>query len=143
VSGIVSLGDPGLREFWVERHLCTLTTLRADGSPHVVAVGATLDPEAGLARVISSSTSAHVRHVRNGQARVAVCQVDGARWVTVEGLAVVRDDPESVAEAVRRYAGRYRTPRPNPARVAIVIQVTRVLGASRFRQTRAVASEHE
>jgi PPOX class probable F420-dependent enzyme len=139
----VSLVDAAFQEFWEERHLCTLTTLRADGSPHVVAVGATLDVVAGVARVISSAGSAHVRHIRRGQDRVALCQVDGARWATVEGVAVVRDDPEPVAEAVRRYAERYRTPRPNPARVAIEIRVTRVLGASRFRQTPAVASGHE
>jgi PPOX class probable F420-dependent enzyme len=132
VSGRVTIDHPELLEFWTERHLCTLTTLRADGSPHVVAVGATLDPAAGLARVISSSTSAHVRHVRAGQARVAICQVEGPRWATVEGLAVVRDDPESVAEAVERYAARYRTPRPNPARVALEITVTKILGSSRF-----------
>ncbi|HEY1118405.1 MAG TPA: pyridoxamine 5'-phosphate oxidase family protein, partial [Acidimicrobiales bacterium] len=29
------------RTFLTERHLATLTTLRADGSPHVVAVGFT------------------------------------------------------------------------------------------------------
>jgi len=132
VSGRVSLDHPELLEFWTERHLCTLTTLRSDGSPHVVAVGATLDPAAGLARVISSSSSAHVRHVRAGQTRVAICQLDGPRWATVEGLAVVRDDPAAVAEAVERYAARYRTPRPNPARVAIEITVTRILGSSRF-----------
>ncbi|MCM4077786.1 MULTISPECIES: pyridoxamine 5'-phosphate oxidase family protein [Paractinoplanes] len=132
MSGRVNLDNPSLLEFWTERHLCTLTTLRADGSPHVVAVGATLDPAAGLARVISSSTSAHVRHVRAGQQRVAICQVEGPRWATVEGLAVVRDDPGAVAEAVERYAARYRTPRPNPARVAIEITVTKILGSSRF-----------
>jgi pyridoxamine 5'-phosphate oxidase family protein len=27
------------RAFWTERHLATLTTLRADGTPHVVPVG--------------------------------------------------------------------------------------------------------
>jgi F420H(2)-dependent biliverdin reductase len=132
VSGRVTLDNPELLSFWTERHLCTLTTLRADGSPHVVAVGATLDPAAGLARVISSSSSAHVRHVRAGQTRVAICQVDGARWSTVEGLAVVRDDPASVASAVERYAARYRTPRPNPARVAIEVTITKILGSSRF-----------
>jgi F420H(2)-dependent biliverdin reductase len=121
-----------LLDFWTERHLCTLTTLRADGSPHVVAVGATLDPAAGLARVITSGTSAKVRHVRAGDGRVAICQVDGARWSTVEGRAVIRDDPESVADAVRRYAERYRQPRVNPARVVIEVSITRLLGSSRI-----------
>jgi PPOX class probable F420-dependent enzyme len=132
VSGRLSLDSAALRSFWTERHLCTLTTLRADGSPHVVAVGATLDPESGLARVISSGTSAKVRHVRAGAARVAICQVDGARWCTVEGLAVVRDDPAAVAEAERRYAERYRVPRPNPQRVVIEVTITRILGSDRL-----------
>jgi PPOX class probable F420-dependent enzyme len=130
---MIAIGNAPLLEFWTERHLCTLTTLRADGSPHVVAVGATLDPAAGLARVISSSTSAHVRHVLAGQARVAICQVEGPRWSTVEGLAVIRDDPSSVSEGEKRYAARYRVPRPNPARVVIEVAVTRILGSSGFR----------
>ncbi len=120
---------PALVEFWAERHLCTLTTLRADSSPHVVPVGATLDAAAGLVRVTASGTSAKIRHVRAGQARVAVCQVDHARWSTLEGLAVVRDDPDAVAEAVRRYAERYQPPRVNPRRVVLEITVTRVLGS--------------
>lgn len=119
---------PGLLAFLAERHLATLTTLRADGTPHVVPVGVTYDPEAGLARVICSGTSAKARHVREGRARVAVCQVEGRRWVTLEGAATVRDDRGSVAEAERRYAERYRPPRANPARVVIEIAVDRVLG---------------
>ncbi|MFF5537314.1 pyridoxamine 5'-phosphate oxidase family protein [Streptomyces cinerochromogenes] len=118
--------------FWRERHLCTLTTLRPDGSPHVVPVGVTYDAEAGLARVITSGTSAKARHVRAAGpegARVAVCQVDGRRWATLEGRARVRTEPERVAEAVRRYADRYeRTPSPNPSRVVIEIEVERTLG---------------
>jgi PPOX class probable F420-dependent enzyme len=132
MSGIVALEDAALLEFWAERHLCTLTTLRRDGSPHVVAVGATLEAAAGLVRVISSVSSVHVRHVLAGQDRVAICQVDGARWSTVEGKAVVRDSSDAVGEAVRRYAARYRTPRPNPSRVVIEVSVTKVLGSSRF-----------
>ena len=124
--------DSELRDFWAERHLCTLTTLRRDGSPHVVPVGATLDAEAGLARVTASRTSAKVRHVLAGAARVAICQVDGARWSTVEGRAVIRDDPAAVAEAERRYAARYRPPRPNPRRVVIEVTITGVLGSSRL-----------
>ena len=130
MSGTLSLSVPGVLEFWTKRHLCTLTTLRGDGSPHVVPVGATVDPEAGLLRVIASGGSAKVRQVRAGAERVAICQVDGARWSTIEGRAVVRDDPESVAEAERRYAQRYRPPRPNPQRVVIEVRITRVLGSA-------------
>ena len=119
---------PATLEFLTERHLATLTTLRADGSPHVVPVGVTFDAATSTARVITSGTSAKARHVRAGQARVAVCQVDGARWLTLEGTAVVKDDAASVADAVERYAQRYRQPRVNPARVVIEISVDRVLG---------------
>ncbi len=119
---------PELLGFLAERHLATLTTLRSDGTPHVVPVGVTFDPEARLARVITSGTSAKARHVREGQSRVAVCQVEGRRWLTLEGDATVRDDPDSVADAERRYAERYRPPRENPARVVIEIAVDRILG---------------
>ncbi|KUN24091.1 nitrilase [Streptomyces antibioticus] len=124
--------DPLYLSFWRERHLCTLTTLRPDGSPHVVPVGVTYDPEARLARVITNKSSAKVGHVRAAGpagALVAVCQVAGRRWATLEGRAYVRTDPERVAEAERRYAERYeRTPAPNPSRVVIEIELTRALG---------------
>jgi PPOX class probable F420-dependent enzyme len=123
---------PGYLAFWREYHLCTLTTPRPDGSPHVVPVGVTYDAQAGLARVIANTTSAKVRHVRaagSGGARVAVCQVEGRTWATLEGVATVSDDPERVAEAVRRYAERYgRTPAPNPDRIVIEIALTRAMG---------------
>ena len=121
---------PGLLDFLTERHLATLTTLRADGSPHVVPVGITYDAGTRIARVITSGTSAKAGHVRAGQQRVAVCQVDGRRWLTLEGTAVVRDDPASVADAERRYAVRYRQPRVNPARVVVEISVDRILGSA-------------
>ncbi|MGW5612640.1 pyridoxamine 5'-phosphate oxidase family protein [Streptomyces sp. NPDC003877] len=124
--------DPSYLDFWRERHLCTLTTLRPDGTPHVVPVGVTYDPAARLARVITNRTSAKVRHVlAAGEegAAVAVCQVAGRRWATLEGRAFVRAEPERVAEAERRYAERYeRTPAPNPSRVVIEIELTRALG---------------
>jgi len=123
----VHLG-PSVLTFLTERHLATLTTLRADGSPHVTPVGVTYDPTTGVARVITSGTSAKVRHVRDGKDRVAVCQVDGRRWLTLEGTAVVRDDAAAVADAVARYAQRYRQPRENAARVVIEISVDRILG---------------
>jgi hypothetical protein len=59
---------------------------------------------------------------------VAVCQLEGPKWSTLEGRAVLRDDPESVRDAENRYAARYRQPKPNPQRVVLEITVTRVLG---------------
>ena len=122
--------DPGpeLLAFLTERHLATLTTLRPDGTPHVVPVGFTYDATTRTARVITSGTSAKARHLRDGGGRVAVCQVDGRRWTTLEGTAVVRDDAAAVADAVARYAVRYRQPRQNPARVVLEISVDRILG---------------
>ena len=67
-------------------------------------------------------------HLGTAGGPVAVCQVDGRRWSTIEGYAVVRDDPAVVVDAERRYAERYRQPRPNPERVVIEIRVTRILG---------------
>jgi PPOX class probable F420-dependent enzyme len=118
------------RQFWTEPHLATLTTLRPDGTPHVVPVGVTLDPDAGIARVITSGTSQKARNIAAaGTLPVALCQVDGARWSTIEGTATVRPEPGAVAEGVRRYTERYREPRVNPQRVVIEIAVTRVLGS--------------
>jgi PPOX class probable F420-dependent enzyme len=119
------------RGLWAERHLCTVTTLRPDGSPHVVPMGVVLDTATGTAWAITSRDSRKVRNVRAAGpagAPVAVCCVDGRRWSTLEGLAQVRDEPALVREAEQRYAERYRVPRANPARVALVIDVTRVLG---------------
>ncbi|MQA97465.1 MAG: acyltransferase [Streptosporangiales bacterium] len=115
-------------EFWRERHLCTFTAVRPDGTPHVTPVGVTLDLEAGVARVITSGGSRKARLVAAGAADVALCQVDGRRWSTLEGTAVRRAEAGAVADAERRYAERYRPPRPNPARVVLEITVTRVLG---------------
>ncbi|MET7848059.1 TIGR03618 family F420-dependent PPOX class oxidoreductase [Streptomyces avermitilis] len=125
--------DPAYLDFWRERHLCTLTTLRPDGTPHVVPVGVTYDPEAGLARVITNKASTKVANVLAAAgpegARAAVCQVDGRRWATLEGRAWVRTEPARIAEAERRYAERYtRVPSPSPSRVVIEIELTSAMG---------------
>ena len=113
--------------FLTERHLATLTTLRADGSPHVVPVGFSYDVQQGLVRVITFAGSIKARNAARG-GRAAVSQVDGGRWATLEGVARVADDPASVALAVAGYAGRYRQPSERPDRVAIEIKVDKVMG---------------
>jgi PPOX class probable F420-dependent enzyme len=125
---------PALLEFWTERHLCTLTTLRADGRPHVAPVGVALDVEERCAWVITDGTSRKAAHAM-ADGRVAACQVDGRRWSTLEGTARVLTDEASVRRAVERYAERYRTPRPNPRRVALRIEVERFLVSPAFADT--------
>jgi PPOX class probable F420-dependent enzyme len=116
-------------DFWTERHICTLASVRPDGTPHLVPVGAVYDPATGVARIITSGTSAKARRIAAaGSLPVALTQVDRGRWTTLEGVARVNADPEAVADAERRYAARYKEPRPNPLRVVIEIEVRRVLG---------------
>lgn len=128
----ISRLTPEYSAFWNEYHLCTLTTLRSNGSPHVVPVGVTLDADAGVARVItrkSSNKVANIQASRPGEARAAVCQVDGGRWATLEGTAEVLTDAAAVDAAVAHYADRYgRTPAPDPERVVIEITIDRALG---------------
>lgn len=120
------------QEFLAERHLASLTTLRRDGTPHVVPVGFTYDAEARIARVITSGDSVKARNAGRSGAVAAICQVDGARWLTVSGPIRVDRDPAVIADAVARYAQRYKQPRVNPRRVALIIEVDRMLGSSRF-----------
>lgn len=125
---------PEQRVFLMERHLGTLTTIRPDGTPHVVPVAFMWDAERGVVQVMTPRSTVKVRNVERAiaagrPARVAICQVDGGRWLTLEGEATVRDDPEEIASAERRHAVRYRPPDPEPDRVVLLVAVDRVLGS--------------
>lgn len=124
--------SPPLAAFLAERHLATLVTLRADGSPHAVPVGFTTDAEAGVVRVITSGASVKAANARRG-GRASVTQLDGARWVTLEGTVRVLDDPAAVAQAVAAYTARYRPPRARADRVVVEIEVDRVMCNSGLR----------
>jgi F420H(2)-dependent biliverdin reductase len=122
---------PLLLNFWTERHLCTLASVRADGRPHLVPVGVALDFEEQCAWVITNEHSHKVKHV-TADDQIAACQVSGRHWSTIEGTARVMTDEISVARAVTCYAARYREPRPNPSRVAIRIEIDRFLMSPGF-----------
>ena len=125
----IDLDEPGedVMVFLRERHLATLTALRPDGTPHVAPVCFTYEPDTRLARIITFRAARRVVFIGGG-ARVALCQVDGPRWLTLEGEGVVTDEAQRVAEAERRFAERYRTPRDRDDRVAIEVAVDRMMG---------------
>ncbi|GGK63505.1 PPOX class F420-dependent enzyme [Sphaerisporangium melleum] len=120
---------PSARRFLAENHVATLTTLRPDGSPHVVAVRFTWDDAAGLARVMTVASSRKARNLTVAPgSRAALCQAAGPRWITLEGTAITSADPLRVAEGACRYAERYRSAPPDPpGRVVIEIAVDRVM----------------
>ena len=124
------LSDDALA-FVTDRHLATLSTLSPDGSIHVVAVGFTYRD--GIARVITSGDSRKVANVL-ADGRASIAQVDGPRWLTLQGTASIARSPEEVQLGVALYAERYRQPRVNPLRVVIVLEVERVLGSSGMRR---------
>ena len=145
---------PEQHVFVTERHVATLTTLRPDGTPHVVPVAFTWDADSGVAWMTSEDGSAKVRNVEAAQgegpagaapagdgavaagavatgtgARGALCQVSGGRWVTFEGELTVSRDPAVIADAELRYAVRYGPLDPDPRRVVLNLAVDRVLGS--------------
>lgn len=119
--------------FVADRHLAVLSTFGPDGGIHAVPVGFTFDPDEDVVRIITNGPSRKAWNVRR-RGFASVCQVEGARWLTLSGPGEVDDDPEAVADAVRRYAARYRQPRENPSRVVIRFRVRDALGSSGLRQ---------
>jgi F420H(2)-dependent biliverdin reductase len=79
--------------------------------------------------VITTGGSQKAVNAERGGVAV-LSQVDGARWLSLEGQASVNGEINAVRDAELRYAQRYRTPRENPRRVVIEVHVERVLGSS-------------
>jgi len=118
---------PSQLDFMRENHLATLTTLRADGSPHVVPVGFTFDTDNNIVRVITFAKSMKARHAAQG-GRAVVSQVDRGRWITLEGTVQLRTEADVVAKAVEAYAARYRQPKVREDRVVVEITGDKVMG---------------
>jgi len=121
---------PAAEALLIERDTCTLTTIRADGTPHVAPVRFTWDPTSGLARVMTVFNRAKSRNIRSrADSRAVACQVSEARWISLEGGAVVSTDPRRLAAGIQLYTKRYWTPPPTPPGLAVIeIAVDRVLG---------------
>ncbi|MCP2264014.1 pyridoxamine 5'-phosphate oxidase family protein [Promicromonospora thailandica] len=126
--------NPEQLVFVTERHLATLTTLRPDGTPHVVPVAFTWDADQGVARITTNRTSYKARHAVPGPdgaaPRAALCQVSGGRWITLEGTIAVSTDEAEIGDAVARYARRYRDLEPNPDRIVLRVTVDKVMAST-------------
>ncbi|MGB0112491.1 MAG: pyridoxamine 5'-phosphate oxidase family protein [Ilumatobacteraceae bacterium] len=117
--------------FLGEYHLATLTTLRPDLTPHSVAVGFSYDPAARVARVITWAGSQKAVNAGRMEAEgrhASVCQVDGGRWLSLEGPVRLVTDDDGIRAGVEGYAARYRQPGERDDRVVIEITVERILG---------------
>lgn len=129
MSNRVALTDEG-QQFVTDRHLAILSTMSPSGRIHSVPVGFTFDGH--VLRIITGDGTQKVRNIeRAGHATIS--QVDGIRWLTLSGPARIEREPDAVADAVARYAVRYRQPRVNPARVVIRVDVDDLLGSSGMR----------
>ncbi|RKE19880.1 pyridoxamine 5'-phosphate oxidase family protein [Streptomyces sp. TLI_171] len=123
--------SPSAEHFLAENHLCTFTTVRPNGTPHVAPVRFTWDPVTCTARVMTVEDRRKARNVIAGgpAAPVSVCQLAGPRWITLEGTAEVHTDPARVLEGMRRYANRYGALPPRVPRMAVIeIAVTKAMG---------------
>lgn len=130
------LPDPGesFEIFVTERHLATLTLVRPDGRPHTTPVGFTWSRLQSVVRVITWSGSAKARMLSEGPLQASVCQVDGGRWLTIEGVAEVSADPEVCEEAVSAYATRYRPPKDRGAdRRVILVKAQKIMASAGLR----------
>jgi PPOX class probable F420-dependent enzyme len=118
---------PEIITFLTERHLASLTTLRKDGSPHVVPVGFSFDESCNEVLVITFAGSQKVKNAERG-GRAVVSQVDKGRWLSLEGTVRVATDEVAVARGVAGYAARYQAPKERVDRVVIIITVDKILG---------------
>ncbi len=119
---------PDTLPFLAEFHVGLLSTNRPNGTLHVVAVGFTFDPQTRLAWSIAGRDSVKVRNIAAGS-RGALSQVEGSRWLTLEGAARIVEDPEGIEEAHCRYRVRYPGHGTTDlAQVGIVIEVEQLMG---------------
>ena len=119
---------PAFEAFVRERHLAVLTLVRPDGRPHTTPVGFTWDGDTASARIITWSGSVKARLLETNHLLGSICQVDGGRWLAIEGIARVTGDPDACTDAIAAYTTRYQPPkdRGNERRV-VVIEAAKIL----------------
>jgi F420H(2)-dependent biliverdin reductase len=115
-----------LDHFWDERRVAILATTRRDGTVHQVPVRCVRDGSRFL--VLTDSRSVKARNVTH-TGRASLAEETSTRWVTIEGPAHLRVDPDLVAQARALYATRHQGT-GSFGDCVLVVEVERVLHGS-------------
>ena len=104
----------------------TVTTLRADGSPHSTVVWVDADGDAVLFN--TARGRAKERHIlRDPRVSVAVVDpLDAFRWVAVTGTAELVDDgaDDHIDRLAKKYLGADSYPFRNAAEQRVIVRIT-------------------
>jgi PPOX class probable F420-dependent enzyme len=96
------------REFIAEHASAAMTTLRHDGTPHVVRVGVALVD----GKLWSSGTTSRVRtgHLRRDPRSTLFVFDDKWRWLGLEAVVTILDGPEAPELSVRLFRAMQKRP---------------------------------
>ncbi|MGE0729579.1 MAG: pyridoxamine 5'-phosphate oxidase family protein [Acidimicrobiia bacterium] len=122
------LDEEAIRLLTDGRPLAMLATTRADGRPHLAAVGYTYDPERHLVHIVTQPGSQKVRNILAGS-RAVIARSEAMVWLQVAGPASVHADPDLVHAAYERFAARYGRVHSGERFVVVEVAVTHCLSA--------------
>lgn len=106
-----------------------LTTVAADATPHSVLVNPFVLPACRLVVVFSRAGAAKVRHLR-ARPVASIALQEGTGYLSVSGPCRLSDEDSTLLELASHFEAKYgRPPRGHGARVAILLEATRMLGA--------------
>ena len=93
-----------VRQFLQEKHFAVLATIARDGTPHQTTMWYELRGESIMMNTRHGRVKEH--HLRH-DARCSVCVSNGYRFVTIEGVATLDDNPVTAQADIRDLAIRY------------------------------------
>jgi len=124
--GVATLKDAERRFLDENAFVGTVTTLRADGSPHSTVVW--VDVEDGKVSFNTATGRAKPKHLEHDP-RASLLVVDPSddhRWVSVSGHAVVTEEgaDDQIDKLAKKYIGRDEYPwhKPTEKRLKVVIE---------------------
>jgi PPOX class probable F420-dependent enzyme len=94
-----------MRAFLSEVHFAVAATIRADGRPHQTVMWYALQDD-GTILLNTPFDSLKHRHLKRDP-RLSICVEDKYRYLTLQGTAVLNEDPEEAGQDYARLGRRY------------------------------------